>query len=69
MHRVRSPGIQVSSPFQYGIVKVYHRTPTQVPAGAQKGTQASNHYLFRLHFRPPYHWQGMLDFLAPRRLA
>jgi AraC family transcriptional regulator of adaptative response / DNA-3-methyladenine glycosylase II len=25
-----------------------------------------NQYVFRLHFRPPYHWQGMLAFLAPR---
>ena len=28
--------------------------------------QPGNQYLFRLHFRPPYHWQGMLDFLAAR---
>src|SRR5438445_8792464 len=53
--------------FNAGILKVYHRTPTQIRRLAQqKGTQAGNQYLFRLHFRPPYHWQGMLDFLAPR---
>src|SRR5437660_190421 len=53
--------------FNAGILKVYHRTPTQIRRLAhQTGTQAGNQYLFRLHFRPPYHWQGMLDFLAPR---
>src|SRR5579871_4325437 len=53
--------------FNAGIFKTYHRTPTQIRRLAhQKGTQAGNQYLFRLHFRPPYHWQAMLDFLAPR---
>jgi AraC family transcriptional regulator of adaptative response / DNA-3-methyladenine glycosylase II len=53
--------------FNAGILKVYHRTPTQIRRLAhQTGTQAGNQYLFRLHFRPPYHWQAMLDFLAPR---
>ncbi len=53
--------------FNAGIHKVYHRTPTQIRHIArQKTVQPENHYLFRLHFRPPYHWQGMLDFLAPR---
>jgi AraC family transcriptional regulator, regulatory protein of adaptative response / DNA-3-methyladenine glycosylase II len=53
--------------FNAGICKVYHRTPTQIRRLAhQKETQPGNQYLFRLHFRPPYHWQGMLDFLAPR---
>ncbi len=53
--------------FNAGIHKVYHRTPTQIRRLARQRTvQADNQYLFRLHFRPPYHWQGMLDFLAPR---
>jgi len=53
--------------FNAGIRKFYHRTPTQVRHLArQKETQPGNQYLFRLNFRPPYHWQGMLDFLAPR---
>jgi len=53
--------------FNAGILKVYHRTPTQIRRLArQKDTQSSNQYLFRLHFRPPYHWEGMLGFLAPR---
>src|SRR5450755_333017 len=53
--------------FNAGIRKVYHRTPTQIRRLARKtAVQPGNQYLFRLHFRPPYHWQGMLDFLAAR---
>jgi AraC family transcriptional regulator of adaptative response / DNA-3-methyladenine glycosylase II len=53
--------------FNAGIRKVYHRTPTQIRKLArQTEIQAENHYVFRLHFRPPYHWQGILDFLAAR---
>ena len=53
--------------FNAGIRKVYHRTPTQIRHLArQKDMQPGNQYLFRLHFRPPYHWHGMLAFLAPR---
>ena len=53
--------------FNAGIRKVYHRTPTQIRRLArQTAVQPENQYRFRLHFRPPYHWQGMLDFLAAR---
>jgi AraC family transcriptional regulator, regulatory protein of adaptative response / DNA-3-methyladenine glycosylase II len=53
--------------FNEGVLKVYHRTPTQIRRLArQTGFQPGDQYCFRLHFRPPYHWQGMLDFLAPR---
>ncbi len=53
--------------FNAGIHKVYHRTPTQIRRLAGKmPTQSGHQYLFHLNFRPPYHWQGMLDFLAPR---
>src|SRR5580698_930707 len=53
--------------FNAGIHKVYHRTPSQIRKLArQTAKQTGNQYLFRLHFRPPYHWQGMLDFLAAR---
>ncbi len=53
--------------FNAAIRKVYHRTPTQIrglsrPAGAPP----RNEYFFRLRFRPPYDWNGMLGFLAPR---
>lgn len=53
--------------FNAGIRKVYHRTPTQIRRLArQTKDQAGNQYLFRLHFRPPYHWQGILEFLEAR---
>jgi AraC family transcriptional regulator of adaptative response / DNA-3-methyladenine glycosylase II len=53
--------------FNAGILKVYHRTPTQIRRLARlKPTLPENEYLFRLRFRPPYDWNGMLAFLAPR---
>src|ERR1700728_2927989 len=53
--------------FNAGITKVYHRTPTQIRRLArQTQVQPENQYLFRLRFRPPYHWKGMLAFLAAR---
>ena len=53
--------------FNAGIRNVYHRTPTQIRRLArQTEVQANNQYLFRLHFRPPYHWRAMLEFLAAR---
>lgn len=53
--------------FNVGIRKVYHRTPSQIRRLArQRMVQPENHYLFRLRFRPPYDWKGMLAFLSPR---
>src|SRR5208282_456990 len=53
--------------FNASIRKVYHRTPTQIRRLArQTEGQPENQYLFRLRFRPPYDWKGMLAFLAPR---
>jgi len=55
--------------FNAGIRKVYHRTPTQIRRLARRtGTQPENQYLFRLRYRPPYDWKGMLAFLAPRAI-
>ncbi len=55
--------------FNAGIRNVYHRTPTQIRRLArQKQGQPENQYLFRLRFRPPYDWQGMLAFLAARAI-
>ncbi len=55
--------------FNAAIHKVYHRTPTQIRRLVhQSAMQPGNQYLFHLHFRPPYHWQGMLDFLGPRAI-
>jgi AraC family transcriptional regulator of adaptative response / DNA-3-methyladenine glycosylase II len=53
--------------FNAAIRKVYHRTPTQIRRLArQTGNLPENQYFFRLRFRPPYHWKGMLAFLAAR---
>lgn len=53
--------------FNAAIRKTYHRTPTQVRRLAPRSEALpDNQYLFRLHFRPPYHWEGMLGFLAAR---
>jgi AraC family transcriptional regulator of adaptative response / DNA-3-methyladenine glycosylase II len=55
--------------FNAGIRDVYHRTPTQLRRLArQTSLQPENHYLFRLRYRPPYHWQGMLRFLEARAI-
>ncbi len=53
--------------FNAAIITTYHRTPTQIRGLArQTTTQPENEYLFRLRFRPPYAWNSMLAFLAPR---
>jgi AraC family transcriptional regulator, regulatory protein of adaptative response / DNA-3-methyladenine glycosylase II len=53
--------------FNAAIRKVYKRTPTQIRRLSRlTGAQPENQYLFRLRFRPPYDWEGMLRFLAPR---
>lgn len=53
--------------FNDAIRKTYHRTPTQIRhISRRKVTLPENEYLFRLRFRPPYDWKGMLAFLGPR---
>ena len=53
--------------FNEAIRSVYHRTPTQIRALAPRAPdQAHNQYLFHLHYRPPYNWKSVLQFLAPR---
>jgi len=55
--------------FNAAIRGVYKRTPTQIRLlSRQAGSQEENQYLFRLRFRPPYHWNAMLDFLGPRAI-
>jgi len=56
--------------FNAGIQKMYHRTPSQIRHLARRtGFHTGEQYCFRLSFRPPFHWQAMLDFLAPRATA
>lgn len=53
--------------FNAAVQKTYKRTPTQIRRLAKQPIlQPENEYLFHLRFRPPYHWQGMLAFLAAR---
>ena len=53
--------------FNAGVLKTYHRTPTQIRHLARQTTiQPEDQYFFQLRFRPPYHWKGMLAFLAMR---
>jgi len=53
--------------FNATIRDVYHRTPTQIRRLArQTGAPSDHQYLFRLRFRPPYNWDGMLAFLKAR---
>ena len=53
--------------FNAGIREGYHRTPTQLRRLSRyAGFNAENQYLFRLRFRPPYYWPGILAFLAAR---
>jgi AraC family transcriptional regulator, regulatory protein of adaptative response / DNA-3-methyladenine glycosylase II len=55
--------------FNAGIRNVYHRTPTQIRRLARPAQgHPENQYLFRLRYRPPYNWKGMLAFLAPRAI-
>ncbi len=53
--------------FNAAIQGTYRRTPTQIRRIArQKLSQPEDQYQFQLRFRPPYHWKGMLAFLALR---
>src|SRR5438128_9535647 len=48
---------------------LYGRTPTQL-RGLARRQQVSRpeHYRFRLPFRPPFDWDSLLGFLAPRAI-
>jgi AraC family transcriptional regulator, regulatory protein of adaptative response / DNA-3-methyladenine glycosylase II len=69
------PMIQVAVASGFGCVRrfnaairnVYHRSPTEIrDLARQKAVPPENQYLFRLSYRPPYDWNGMLAYLAPR---
>lgn len=55
--------------FNATIRSTYKRTPTQIRKLAhQTVIHPDDQYFFRLRFRPPYSWRGMLNFLAPRAI-
>ena len=51
--------------FNAAVRKTYHRTPMQIRAHARRARSLpDDQYLFRLRFRPPFHWRGMLALLS-----
>lgn len=53
--------------FNAAIRNTYHRTPSQIRRlSHHTGALPENQYFFRLRYRPPYDWNGMLRFLQPR---
>src|SRR5262249_3830180 len=55
--------------FNAAIRQTYKRTPTQIRhLTRQRAVQPEDQYLFHLRFRPPFHWEGMLSFLAARAI-
>jgi len=55
--------------FNATIRGVYKRTPSQIRKLAHnRTTEPENEYLFRLRFRSPLDWDGMLGFLAQRAI-
>ncbi len=53
--------------FNAAIQTTYHRTPTQIRRVVRPSMPLpENQYLFHLRFRLPYHWTGMLAFMAAR---
>jgi AraC family transcriptional regulator, regulatory protein of adaptative response / DNA-3-methyladenine glycosylase II len=53
--------------FNAAIRKTYQRTPSQIRRiSHQARALPENEYIFRLRYRPPYDWNGMLEFLEPR---
>src|SRR5580700_8713910 len=52
--------------FNEAIRTFYRRTPTQIRRLSRQADAPRNEYFFRLRFRPPYNWNGVLQFLAPR---
>ena len=55
--------------FNAAFRQIYQRTPSQIRRLAHLASgQSENEYRFRLHFRPPFHWSALLDFLASRAI-
>ncbi|HTV65757.1 MAG TPA: AlkA N-terminal domain-containing protein [Bryocella sp.] len=65
-HVAQASGFGCVRRFNAAIQTTYHRTPTQIRRLARQTTLPENEYVFTLRFRPPYQWESMLGFLAPR---
>ena len=68
-HVAQASGFGCVRRFNAAIQDTYHRTPTEIRRLArQTKSLQENQYCFRLRYRPPYDWQSMLSFLAPRAI-
>jgi AraC family transcriptional regulator, regulatory protein of adaptative response / DNA-3-methyladenine glycosylase II len=55
--------------FNAAFRSTYKRTPSQLRSRSQTSLHKSeNEYLFRLDFRPPFHWNALVEFLARRAI-
>ena len=53
--------------FNAAIRKIYQRTPTQIRRLARRTDPLpEDQHIFHVSYRPPYNWEKMLAFLAPR---
>jgi AraC family transcriptional regulator of adaptative response / DNA-3-methyladenine glycosylase II len=65
----RAAGFGSVRRFNAAFRQTYKRTPSQIRRFAHLATtQPANEYLFRLHFRPPFHWPALLEFLRRRAI-
>jgi AraC family transcriptional regulator, regulatory protein of adaptative response / DNA-3-methyladenine glycosylase II len=68
-HIAMASGFGCVRRFNAAIRMTYKRTPTHIRRIARQKTRLpEDQYLFRLGFRPPYDWEGILRFLAPRAI-
>jgi AraC family transcriptional regulator of adaptative response / DNA-3-methyladenine glycosylase II len=64
-----SSGFHSVRRFNHAFRQVYNRTPTQIRRLSRTtATLAANEYVFRLDFRPPFHWNAIVEFLAQRAI-
>lgn len=54
--------------FNVAFRNAYKRTPSQLRRAHFSSLQSENEYSFRLEFRPPFHWNALLTFLAQRAI-
>ncbi|HEX6732436.1 MAG TPA: AlkA N-terminal domain-containing protein [Pyrinomonadaceae bacterium] len=53
--------------FNAAFRKTYKRTPSQLRRREHfSSTESENEYVFRIRFRPPFHWNALLNFFAQR---
>ncbi|MGH9559543.1 MAG: DNA-3-methyladenine glycosylase 2 family protein [Bryobacteraceae bacterium] len=48
--------------------KLYGRAPRELRKASRNGSPSSEHYTFRLGYRPPYDWDSLIEFLSARAI-